>query len=71
MLCDGGASVNLTNTRGDTPLHDAAVRGDAAIVKELLARGADPTAKNRQGLDAFAIAHERQPHLLQLFSLQS
>jgi ankyrin repeat protein len=61
MLCDGGASVNLANARGDTALHDAVTRGDAGIVKELLARGAEPTAKNRNSLvrrTAVSGAHE-------------
>lgn len=44
-LCDSGASVDLPNAKGETPLFTAVRRGDEAIVRQLLASGADPTKK--------------------------
>ncbi|XP_046473793.1 ankyrin repeat domain-containing protein 12 isoform X1 [Neodiprion pinetum] len=37
------------NERGETPLHVAAIRGDETQVRRLLARGADPNAKDFAG----------------------
>lgn len=44
-LCDSGASVNLPNAKGETPLLTAVKRGEEGIVRQLLAAGADPKAK--------------------------
>jgi ankyrin repeat protein len=50
-LClDRGAPVNATNAAGQTALHLAAQAGAAdPVVKLLLARGADPALRDRQG----------------------
>lgn len=45
-LCESGASVNLPNSKGDTALLTAVRKGDDAVVKQLLASGADPKHKN-------------------------
>src|ERR1700722_14976586 len=49
LLLDHGASVNLANSVGDTPLMIAADRYQPAIVKALLDHGADPKAVDRAG----------------------
>lgn len=40
------SSVNMQDHHGDTPLHEACVCGNLAIVNELLDHGADVNAKN-------------------------
>lgn len=42
-------NVNSSDAAGHTPLHRAALRGDAAAVEALLATGADPNALNQYG----------------------
>lgn len=41
--------VNKRNERGETPLHMAAIRGDAKQVKELISLGADVNVKDFAG----------------------
>jgi ankyrin repeat protein len=41
--------LNQQDLRGNTPLHHAAGRGNLAIIKLLLARGANPSIKNKAG----------------------
>jgi ankyrin repeat protein len=48
LLLRRGARVNRT-CGGDTALHRAAELGDEAVVKLLLAAGADPTLRNSNG----------------------
>ena len=48
--------VNMKDNHGDTPLHEACIRGDVGIVKELLKHGADPDAKNNDGINPLEIA---------------
>ena len=49
-----GAGVHERGPGGRTPLHHALVRGrSAAVVRELLAHGADPRARDDHGGDAF------------------
>ena len=74
LLLDHGASVDLTDGAGDTPLMIAADRYQPESVKALLDRGADPNAVDRSGnsvlMRAAASKHsweeERKPliHLL-------
>jgi ankyrin repeat protein len=44
-LLDVGAKATIADKAGNTPLHSAAQVGDVDLVKELLAKGADPNAK--------------------------
>lgn len=41
--------VNKRNERGETPLHMAAIRGDAKQVKDLISLGADVNVKDFAG----------------------
>ena len=45
-LLDAGVDVNSRRRDGATALHQAAFDGDAALVDELLRRGADPTLRD-------------------------
>ncbi len=44
-----GADVNARDHNGYTPLHHAAARGDNALIRYLIERGADVTAVSRRG----------------------
>lgn len=50
ILIEKGASVNIKNSLGSTPLHKAAQRGDRDVVSLLLRHKADPTIRNNNGL---------------------
>jgi ankyrin repeat protein len=43
------ADVNARDHEGNTPLHNAAARGDVEMIKYLVSKGADVTAVNREG----------------------
>ncbi len=58
LLLDHRADVNVLDNTGDTPLTLAAKRGDAAMVKILLARGANRAIKNHDEL--LPIDHARR-----------
>ena len=45
LLIRAGAKVNAANDLGATPLWTASVNGSPAMVRRLLAAGADPNAK--------------------------
>ena len=49
-------NANATDFNGDTPLHDAASHGHDEVCKVLLAAGANPAVRNREGYDVAAIA---------------
>jgi len=49
LLLDAGADVNGREAEGFTALHAAAANGDTELVRELLARGADPTVRTEGG----------------------
>ena len=49
LLLDAGAAVDGEGAGGFTALHTAAVNGDAALARTLLARGADRTIRNGAG----------------------
>ena len=50
-LIGRGAQVNIQEREGrNTPLHFAARGKDRELVEMLLAKGADPTVKNKAGL---------------------
>eukprot|EP01102_Stenamoeba_stenopodia_P014281 TRINITY_DN4721_c0_g1_i2.p1 TRINITY_DN4721_c0_g1~~TRINITY_DN4721_c0_g1_i2.p1 ORF type:complete len:217 (-),score=46.52 TRINITY_DN4721_c0_g1_i2:32-682(-) len=51
-----GARINLQDTRGITPLHEASTKGSKKIVEYLLKHGADVHAINGQGETPYQIA---------------
>lgn len=60
LLLGAGADVNrISADRGYSPLMDAAQKGDAAIVKILLAHGADPDLRSKDGQTALIICAGR------------
>jgi ankyrin repeat protein len=52
-----GIDVNTRDHDGLTPLHGAAGRGDTAMILYLVAQGADPTLKSRDGLSTADFAN--------------
>jgi ankyrin repeat protein len=69
VLLIHGAEVNVQDNGGDTPLHDAARRGQKDIVELLLAKGADTNARDNSGRtpadEAVRRGHEEIVKLLQ------
>lgn len=63
-----GANVNAKDKDGDTPVHDAALRGHKDIVELLLAEGADANARDNSGQtpadEASRRGHEEVVNLL-------
>jgi ankyrin repeat protein len=59
MLIECGANVCQSQNGGFTPLHQAAVSGDAALVAMLIAAGADKSAVSDGGKTAAECARER------------
>ncbi|MBX9791034.1 MAG: ankyrin repeat domain-containing protein [Pirellulales bacterium] len=57
---DAGADINARNESGNSPLHEAAIRGATDVVKLLLDKGADETARNNDGHTAADVAASRQ-----------
>ena len=49
LVEEHGADVNLPDLWGYTPLHYAAIRGDNDLIRYLVSKGADVTAKTRLG----------------------
>ena len=49
LVEDTGADVNAADHEGNTPLHNAAARGDIEMIKYLISKGADVTRVNREG----------------------
>jgi ankyrin repeat protein len=58
QLVEEGADVNARQSGGYTPLMSAAQNGDEDLAELLLARGADPTLEDDQGLSAMAHAEK-------------
>lgn len=52
FLIDSGANVNALNRNGESALHRAALRGDAQLVRLLLANGLDVNAQTKSGAAA-------------------
>lgn len=57
-LLRAGATADLPQADGFTPLHVAASHGDAPIVALLLLFGADPRRRNDKGRDAVSMASD-------------
>lgn len=58
FLLDSGAHVNGQDEAGNTALHRAAWYGDKDAVTLLIARGADPSQPNKNGVTAYWAADE-------------
>ena len=56
LLSQKGIELNHPDLDGYTPLMRAVARGDQTVVDMLLAAGADPRQRNKDGLDAAAVA---------------
>jgi len=67
LLSQKGIQLDLPNIDGNTPLMTAVEHGDEDIVDMLLAAGANPKIKNKDGLDAAGVASrviEKQKSIL-------
>ena len=49
LVEETGADVNAVDHEGNTPLHNAAARGDVEMIKYLVSKGADVSRVNREG----------------------
>lgn len=58
LLLKSGANVNAKNHFNETPLFEAAFLSGPNIVKELLAKGADPSIRNTDGKSPLDMAKE-------------
>ena len=62
LLATDGIIVDKPDTtNGNTPLHEAAIRGYLGIVKRLIAAGADIEAVNKDGKTPADLAEENMP----------
>ncbi len=59
ILIDHGADINVAQHQGWTPLQQAAMHGQADVVKLLLANGADKTAEADDGSTASSLAESQ------------
>lgn len=59
LLLQYGASVNVSDSRGRTPLHHCILRGRHLHAKLLLSRGANSHATDRDGRSALQYAMDR------------
>ncbi len=57
LVEDLHADVNARDSEGNTPLHNAASRGDTEMVQYLIAKGADVKAVNRIGQTTIDVAN--------------
>ncbi|KAK9066350.1 hypothetical protein SSX86_013673 [Deinandra increscens subsp. villosa] len=58
LLLQHGASINASDSNGQTPLHHSLVRGRLAIAHLLLSRGANPLAADAEGKTPRQLATE-------------
>lgn len=63
-LCENGASVNIEDLLGATPLHFAAAEGNIETVQCLLSYGAVDTVKDDEGYYAQDYANRRSDNLM-------
>jgi uncharacterized protein len=69
LLIEQGADVNMAQSGGYTPLHQAAANGRADLAQMLLEAGANPACVCHQGKTPADYARERQHDaVLQLLS---
>lgn len=61
LLLGKGAQVDVPNKLGNRPLHGAVERGNAAVVKRLLAHGAQAAARNAAGDSPLTLACGVEP----------
>lgn len=61
LLATDGIIVDKPDTKGNTPLHEAAIRGYLGIAKSLIAAGADIYAVNKDGKTPADLAEENMP----------
>ncbi|KAB2599190.1 ADP-ribosylation factor GTPase-activating protein AGD3-like [Pyrus ussuriensis x Pyrus communis] len=58
LLLQYGVNINVTDSRGQTPLDRCILRGKSTFAKLLLTRGADPRALNGEGKTPLELAVE-------------
>jgi ankyrin repeat protein len=59
-LARRGANVDRAKSNGDTPMLNAAFLGRANAVKALLAAGADPNIRDKDGKNSLEVAREQK-----------
>lgn len=59
LLFDYGGSVDLADSRGNSPLHIAASAGNLELIVHLLNKGASATVMNSSGMTPLDIARDR------------
>ena len=66
LLLDKWGGLDVNDEVGNTPLHEAVSRHNASAVKYLLAKGADPNAKNSKGVSPLDEANRYAKKLVPL-----
>jgi len=67
VLLAHGASVNVTDERGNTMLHTAAYYGNKGVIEILLTRGVPVNSKNRRGETPLQVAsRNKHPEIAEL-----
>jgi ankyrin repeat protein len=64
LLLEAGANPNAVNPNGDTALHIAAHDGKLGPLRELVAGGADVSARNKAGQTALELVETMPPRVL-------
>lgn len=58
-LLDRGADPNVTDSEGWTAVHQAASRGNEAMLRDVLVHGGDPRRRDKKGITPWDLAHNR------------